>query len=109
MVHKYRDVCNRQCSKRVVVVNLSDKTAIVKFWAPWCQPCKVITPTVKSVAERSGIELIEINIDEDQQLAIDFGVRSIPMVVGIKNGVPVDQVVGAQTEARYMELAAKLQ
>lgn len=89
-------------------MDLSDKTAMIKFWAPWCQPCKVVAPIVRGVAVSNGIELIEVNIDEDQQMAVYFGVRSIPMVVGIKSGVAVDQVVGAQTEARYTDLAKKL-
>lgn len=89
-------------------MNFSNKTAIVKFWAPWCQPCHVVAPTVKDVAASNGLDLIEVNVDEDHQTAGAFGVRSIPMVVGVKDGQVVDQVIGAQSKARYEELASKL-
>lgn len=89
-------------------MDLSNKTALVKFWAPWCQPCKAIAPTVTAVAAQNGIELIEVNVDEEHQLAAQFGVRGIPMVVGLKDGAPVDQVVGAAGTAAYQDLVSKL-
>jgi thioredoxin 1 len=89
-------------------MDLTNKTAILKFWAPWCQPCKAIAPVLEAVAQKYGLEVIHIDVDEDFQTANSFGVRSIPMVVGLKDGAAVDMVVGAQNAIRYMELAKKL-
>jgi thioredoxin 1 len=89
-------------------MNIDGKTAVVKFWAPWCMPCRAIAPAVHAAAQNSGVELIEVNIDDDYETAGQFGVRSIPMVVGIKDGVVVDQLVGAMPESAYHDLFKKV-
>lgn len=89
-------------------MDLTGKTAIVKFWAPWCQPCKVIAEAVTDAASSAGVELINVNVDEDFETAEAFAVKNIPMVVGVKSGNFIDQLVGARSKAEYEALAQKL-
>jgi putative thioredoxin len=73
---------------------------VVDFWAPWCQPCRVLTPVLEKLADEFGgrFHLVKINTDEQQALAGQFGIRSLPTVVVFRNGEIVDQFMGAQPE-----------
>lgn len=70
---------------------------VVDFWAAWCGPCKMIAPHLEEIsAELNGkVKIVKLNIDENQQTAIKYGVRSIPTLIMFKNGEPVDMKVGA--------------
>ena len=70
---------------------------VVDFWAAWCGPCKMIEPHLEELsAELDGkVKIVKLNIDENQQTAIKYGVRSIPTLIMFKNGEPVDMKVGA--------------
>ena len=85
-----------------------NKTAILKFGAEWCPPCHAIKDSVHKAAADAGIELIEVDVDEQSDLAVQYGVRSVPMVFGLKDGKVVDQVLGAQPARRFVEMAAKV-
>jgi putative thioredoxin len=83
---------------------------VVDFWAPWCGPCRALSPIIEKVAgEFSGrIRLVKINSDENAELAAAFGVRSIPNVIAFKDGRPAAQFLGAVPESRVREFMAKL-
>src|SRR4029453_4981519 len=76
----------------------SDTPVLVDFWAEWCQPCLLVEPALEKIAEeRSGqLKLVKVNIDEEQGLALRYGIASIPAMVLFKDGEPAAAAIGAQ-------------
>jgi putative thioredoxin len=92
------------------VINASmTQPVLVDFWAPWCGPCKVIGPLLEKleVQYEGRFKLVKIDSDQEQQLAGAFGIRSIPTVILLKNGQPVDGFMGALPEGKIKEFLDK--
>ena len=93
------------------VIAASDQTPIVlDFWAPWCGPCKTLTPILEKLAVEYGgrFRLAKVNSDEQQEIAGMFGIRSIPTVIALKGQKPVSAFQGAQPESAVRQFLDKI-
>jgi thioredoxin 1 len=83
----------------------SDLPVLVDFWATWCPPCRMLSPVVASVAEKleGKLKVGKVDVDDQQELAAQFGIMSIPTLILFKNGQVVKQTMGAMPEAQLME------
>jgi len=86
---------------------IAEGVTMVDFWAPWCGPCRMIAPVVEELAEEfeGKAKIVKVNTDEEQDIAVKYGVRSIPTIIFFKDGELVDTMVGAASKDAF---AAKI-
>ena len=95
MSEKVKDVGMDTFQDEVLDANVP---VVVDFWAPWCGPCRVVAPEVEKLAERADgeVKFVKVNIDENRDIAMKYGVMSIPTIAKFERGSVVAQVVGAK-------------
>ena len=83
----------------------SKKPVVVDYWAEWCGPCKMLTPIFEKVAEsmKAKIKFLKVDVDKNQQLATEHGIRGIPCMIIFKDGEEKDRIVGVVSEAQLKE------
>lgn len=84
----------------------SDKTVLIDFWAPWCGPCRMLSPTIAEIAEecKDSIKVGKVNVDEEEELASMFHVSSIPTLLVIKEGKVVNSSVGVRSKDQILKM-----
>ena len=95
MANGVKDVSMSDFSSEVLDSNVP---VVVDFWAPWCGPCRIVGPEVEKLAGRMGddVKFVKLNIDENRDLAVKYGVMSIPTIAKFEQGNVTSQVVGAR-------------
>ncbi|KFC63391.1 putative thioredoxin [Bosea sp. LC85] len=93
-----------------VVAESMNQPVLVDFWAPWCGPCKQLTPVIEKVIKAAGgkVKLVKINIDEHPQIPGQLGIQSIPAVIAFQRGQPIDGFMGALPESQIKAFIEKL-
>jgi thioredoxin 1 len=88
----------------------SDKPVLVDFWAEWCAPCRALTPIMESLSENyeGRAKIAKLDVDSNQQIAMQFGIRSIPTVILFDKGQVVDSFIGVQPKAAYEQSLDKV-
>lgn len=88
----------------------ADQPVVVDMWAPWCGPCRFVTPIMEELAEEneSKAKICKLNVDENQDTAQEYGITAIPSVILFQNGEEQDRMVGVQKKQAYQDAIDKL-
>lgn len=82
----------------------TDKLVVLDFWAEWCGPCRMIGPIIEELhAENEDVVVGKVNVDENSESSLKYGVRNIPTILFIKNGEVVDKIVGAAQKSEFVK------
>ncbi len=83
----------------------SDKPVFVDFWAEWCGPCRMVGPVVEQIAQSYSekIKVVKLNVDENQDIAMKYGIQSIPSLLIFKNGKEINRTIGAAPKDAYIK------
>ena len=90
----------------VKVTSSKDKTLIIDFWAPWCGPCKALTPVLEELSSEmsDSVEVYKVNVDDNTELAQEHGVQSIPTLLVYKNGSLSETIIGLKTNDELVDI-----
>lgn len=97
---KYIDV-----TQDTIEETIKEGVSLVDFWAPWCGPCRMIAPVIEQLAEdfEGKAKICKVNTEEQENLTMQYGVRSVPTILFVKDGEVVDQIIGATSKAALEE------
>ncbi len=92
------------------VLEEKDKIVLVDFWAVWCMPCQVLHPVLDTLEKEMGdtIKIVKVNVDEQREIAMEYGIMSIPTVIMFKDGKPAKQIIGAHPLEDYKQAIAEI-
>ena len=94
---------NRESFEKIIAQG--GKTVLVDFWATWCGPCRMIAPVLEEVAkERPDVTVCKVDVDEERELALEYGVSSIPTLLVFRDGKVVNQSIGAIPKERILAM-----
>ena len=89
------------------LVEETDKTVLVDFYATWCGPCRMLAPILEEVANEVNIEIYKVDVDECENVAKRYGILSIPTMIMFKNGKEVEKVIGLRSKEEIVQLIEK--